>query len=270
MQRLLLFLLCVGSVAASTSLEGVRGVTRLTMGIDISNGIIAPAPASRVRVPPLECVVISGLPQPSDSDFGPGAGPFQWTKDGQPIPGATEPTLIIPLASSTDSGLYGISGFAYPFHATGIKLDVVSEGHLSNYSNRVELAPGDTVAVAGFAVDGTQPKTLLVRGVGPSLSQFDISNPIAQPVIQIFNAEGERIDQVVRVLPIWDFATWFAEAGAFPLLDDGESPAERLDRSFGWWTFEPGSYTVHLRDESQLGGVGLIEIYEVAGSPPTK
>ena len=258
------------SVLANTSLNGVQGVTRLSMGYDVGNGIIAAAPASRVRVPPMECVIISSLPQPAEPGQIGSTGPFQWTKDGELIEGATEPTLLIPLATSADSGYYGVAGLDWPFVATGIHLDVVAEGHLGNYSNRVELAAGDAVAIAGFVVDGTKAKTLMVRGVGPSLTQFSITNPIARPVIQIFNALGERIDQVVRILPIWDFPTWFAEAGAFQLLDEGYGTAEQLDTAFGWWEFEPGSYTVHLRDESQAGGVGLIEIYEVSGMPPTK
>lgn len=265
-----IMLALASSLSASNSLNGVQGVTRLIMGTDIANGIVGPAPASRVRVPPNECVVISGLPVPSKSEFSVGAGPFQWTKNGQPIPDATEATLTIPLATAADNGLYSISGMQWPFIANGIHLNVVSEGHLANYSNRVELAAGDAVAVAGFVVSGTEPKVLLVRGIGPSLAQFEINNPITRPVIQIFNADGERVDQAARIQPVWDFATWFTVVGAFPLIGDGYGEAEQLDRAFGWWTFAPGTYTAQLRDESQLGGTGLIEIYEVPGDPPTK
>lgn len=242
-----------------------RGVTRLVMGVDVGNGIIAAAPPSRVSVPPYEHVILSG-PTP-DADSLLGAGPFQWRKNGQIIPDATAATYDIPLATAADRGLYTVTGLDAPFVTTGIKLNVVPEGHLANQSTRVKLRPGDDVAFLGFVVDGNQSKSLLIRGVGPSLAPLGVTDPIAKPRIQLFDAQGKELAPVARVQPQWNFAAWFASLGAFPLVGQGNEGEETLERAFTWRTFAPGIYSIQLRDASGQGGTGLIEIYEFTDGP---
>ena len=251
------------SVFASTSLNGVEGVTRLSMGIDVSNGIIAPAPASRVRVPPNECVVISRTDFTGDDSAGSVAF---WTKDGETISGGDGNTLTIPLTTSADSGFYSISGLPEPFVATGIHLDVVTEGSFANQSARVHLPSGNSTAILGFVIEGTQDKLVLVRGVGPSLARFGMTGTIAEPEISVFDRAGTRITTAHPEV-IWNFPGFFAAAGAFPLYGNGYTSIERFGVSFDWMTLPPGAYTVQLRDLSQQGGHGLIEVYEIDRGP---
>ena len=227
------------------------GATTLTLGADVANGIVAPAPGSRVRVPPLEQVVMlvpDGWPHP-----------IQWTKDNQPIAGATGRSYVIPLATTVDSGRYNLTGAPFPFITTGITLDVVTAGHLGNFSTRIELAPGATLQTVGFFVNGTVGKNILVRAVGPSLKQFGLTKLVAQPRLRFFDAAGREIGFVHPAVVV-DLDAFFTAVGAFPLLS-GERDA------FDYGEFKPGAYTFQVSDASGQGGTVLVETYEFTAGP---
>lgn len=240
------------ATAIRAQVATVAGVTTLTMGLDVGNGIVPPAPPSRVRVPPYERVY---LVLPDSWTY-----PIQWRKDNQPIAGATGHTLTLPLATSNDSGFYTVTGAPFPFGATGIRLEVVEAGHVGNFSARVELAPGSTSATVGFVVTGQTAKAFFVRAVGPSLKTFGIARPVAEPGFRIFDATGKDLDlNVVRpTVVLFDWAEVFPAAGAFPLAAG--------EKSYRDYTLVPGAYTLQATDNSQQGGTLLLEVYEFPSS----
>lgn len=130
----------------------------------------------------------------------------------------------------------------------------VSTGALLNISTRAWVAAGESVAIAGFTI-ADRPRTLLVRGVGPSLAAFGVTNAIADPVITVFR----------RNMPIYESTDWgqwekaekIAAAelvGAFALQDGSKDAALLIELG-------PGAYTVHMGIESGGPGVGLVEVY---------
>jgi hypothetical protein len=225
-----------------------RGVTTLVMGMDVSNGITTPAPASRVRVPRYERVT---LVAPDGWVY-----PVQWTKDAAPIPGAVGRTLTIPLAADSDTGRYSITGAPFPFVATGISLEVAPSGNIGNFSARFELPAGNATRTIGFVANG-RGKSLLVRAVGPTLKSFGIPNPAPQPRLRFFDASGREFG-FVHVASVVDSAALFRSVGAFPLA--GEDPG---GSSFEYGPFPAGAYTVQVNDASGQGGIVLVEAYEM-------
>jgi sugar lactone lactonase YvrE len=63
---------------------------------------------------------------------------------------------------------------------------------LLNLSTRGTTQGGDDVLIAGFVISGTGPigTTVLVRALGPSLANFGVANPVADPVIELRDASG--------------------------------------------------------------------------------
>lgn len=224
------------------------GTTTLVMNMDVSNGFAPPGPPSHVRVPPGETVVMT-LPDAWSYAI-------QWTKNGVAISGATSRTLAIASASSGDSATYGVTGAPFPFIATGIALDVVPSGHLGNTSSRMDLTATGT-EIAGFVVAGTTPKRLLYRVVGPTLTQFGVTNPAKRPVVTCYDSAGHRVTFVHTAMVI-DLNTLFQSLGAFPI-----SSAELPTLSFDYGTFQPGAYTLHVSDSANAGGTALVEVYEM-------
>ena len=80
----------------------------------------------------------------------------------------------------------------------GINLDVigydlVTTPYLANLSTRAFVQTGDNVMIGGFIVQGTQPKRVILRAIGPELSQYGVPNAMADPTLELHNANGALI-----------------------------------------------------------------------------
>jgi hypothetical protein len=147
---------------------------------------------------------------------------------------------------------------------------------IANFSALVTLPPGGSATV-GFVVPGVVSTALLVRAVGPSLQSFGISNPVAAPDMQVFNAKGTGLyftflTAPVTVQPInggtpivvFPGPNWnaiFGSVGAFPLPG-----GEQAGIAYNYGSFPPGVYTVKLVDDSGKGGTVLFEVYLLSGT----
>jgi len=131
---------------------------------------------------------------------------------------------------------------------------------LVNMSLRGEIGSGDNVIISGFVVSGTSAKRMLIRAVGPELTQFGITDVLEDPQLTIYRSEnGEMI-------PIATSDDWGADpinasefgsrAGAFPLEIESKSSAKVL------W-LEPGLYTAVASSSGEQTGIALVEAYEV-------
>jgi TonB family protein len=120
---------------------------------------------------------------------------------------------------------------------------------------------GANVLTIGFAISGTEPRTVLLRGVGPGLAGFGVTGALPNPRLRLFNNAGIEIADnsgwSVSVTP----PTVFSAVGAFAL------PAVSRDAVL-FFALPPGTYTAQVSAAAGNGtGPALIEAYEVAGSP---
>lgn len=132
---------------------------------------------------------------------------------------------------------------------------------LVNLSSRGPVGNGANALLAGFNVAGTQPKRLLIRGIGPGLTAFGVSGAVAKPVLSVYR--GTTL--------VAQNTGWFtspdasaitaaaAEAGTFALGAVGTPSAD----SAVIVNLTPGLYTAQLTSQDATGGTGLIEIYEL-------
>ena len=141
----------------------------------------------------------------------------------------------------------------------GEPLPLVTNATLVNVSNRARVGTGDDLAITGFVVGGTQPKTVLVRAVGPSLSAFVPTATraalLANPVFTVFNAAGA----VVVTNDDWSNRAELVQAaalvGALPLT------ASSLDAA-ALAVLAPGAYTVVVSGANGTTGIALTEVFE--------
>ena len=123
---------------------------------------------------------------------------------------------------------------------------------LVNLSTRTSLTATQP-AIAGFVVEGSRTRTVLIRAVGPTLSRFGVSNPVADPVLTVFKATATIAENSG-----WGgtaaLAAAFTRVGAFELPASSRDCAELL-------TLEPGNYSA--RAASAAPGEVLLEIYYV-------
>ena len=81
-----------------------------------------------------------------------------------------------------DNNLADTSGAAYVFTGLG---ETVPSIPLLNISTRMNVGTGDNVLIGGFIVVGTEPKKVLLRAIGPSLTAFGVLNALADPTIEL-------------------------------------------------------------------------------------
>lgn len=63
-----------------------------------------------------------------------------------------------------------------------------------NLSIRSFVGTGTNALTVGFAINGTGSKQLLIRAVGPTLGEFDISGFLTNPQLSLFNSAGVMVD----------------------------------------------------------------------------
>jgi hypothetical protein len=161
-----------------------------------------------------------------------------------PTPGVT-PTPT-PGPTATPSGTPGPT--ATPSGTPGPASQAV------NLSTRMRVQTGDNVGIGGFIITGSVTKHLLIRAIGPSLSQFGVSNPLADPVLELhgpgtfvtLNNDNWQDDPVQKAL---------IEATGLQPTNALEAAIEvRLD---------PGNYSAVVSGKNNTVGVGLVEVFDL-------
>jgi hypothetical protein len=129
----------------------------------------------------------------------------------------------------------------------------------TNVSARNRVGTGADILIAGVTISGTSPKTLLIRGVGPTLSIFGVPGVLADPKLAVFNSSQVKIEENDNWSP--SLATVFATVGAFALTPGSKDAALVVSLSPG--PNGSAGYTIQLSGVGGGTGEGLIEVYEV-------
>jgi hypothetical protein len=133
--------------------------------------------------------------------------------------------------------------------------DQTVDSTLANISTRGFVQTGDNVMIGGFTLGNNPASTrIAVRGIGPSLTGFGLSNVLADPTLELHNANGT----IMISNDDWtDDAAMAAQltANGLGLTDPKESGI--------FATLPPGPFTAILAGKSGGTGIGLVEIYNV-------
>ena len=122
-----------------------------------------------------------------------------------------------------------------------------------NLSTRMRVQTGNNVGIGGFIIQGTAPKQVLLRAIGPS-----ITNPpgvLADPVLELHGPAG--------------FSTvtnnnWQEDPAQAVLIQaTGLAPTNNLESAIHA-TLLPGAYTGVVRGNNGTSGIGLVEVYDLS------
>jgi len=123
--------------------------------------------------------------------------------------------------------------------------------HLANISTRMGVGLAENVLIGGFIIQGSQPKRVIVRAIGPSLPG-SIGNALLDPVLELHDSNGE----------IAFNDDWYNSPQANEISGTGLAPTEPLESAIVM-TLSPGNYTAVMYGYDSSQGVGLVEVYEL-------
>src|SRR6478672_1297159 len=115
----------------------------------------------------------------------------------------------------------------------------------------MKVETGDNVGIGGFIITGTDPKQVLLRGIGPSLGSHGVPDPLADPVMELHGPGGFQTltnDNWMDTDPAGIKAT-------------GLAPTDNLESAI-LVTLDPGAYTAIVKGKNNGTGVGLVEVYD--------
>jgi plastocyanin len=135
-------------------------------------------------------------------------------------------------------------------------LDQAAASKLGNISTRGFVDVDDNVMIAGLIAgpgNGTSLK-VLVRALGPTLSDFGVAGALANPTVDLVNSSGT----VIRSNDNWkndsQQRAQIEAAGLAPAHDEEAALVE---------TVAPGAYTAVVRGSGRTTGIALVEAYHV-------
>jgi len=132
---------------------------------------------------------------------------------------------------------------------------------LDNISTRSLVQTGENVMIGGFIVQGTGPKRVIIRAIGPELTQYGIANALANPRLELHNRTGALIgsndDWQTTILGGVITTNQVSE-----IQNSGHAPTAASESAI-IANLQPGNYTAILRGVNNTTGVALVEVYDL-------
>jgi hypothetical protein len=182
-----------------------------------------------------------------------------------------ESAIIVNLppvdASAPGSGLYTaiVRGNN---DATGVALmevydlddSLTTTSQLANISTRGFVSTGDNVLIGGFiSGPGSDDGKVLMRAIGPSLTDAGVSSALQNPTLELFDANGDSIA----------FNDNWQDTAGDEIVGTGLAPSNSSESAI-LSALVAGSYTIIVRGVDDSAGVALVEAYHLPNTGTTE
>jgi hypothetical protein len=166
-------------------------------------------------------------------------------------PTATATATATPTASATATPTATASATVPPSPTPSATPRTAPAPQALNISTRLRVETGENVLIAGYIITGNANKSVVVRGMGPSLSAFGLTGVLLDPVLELRASNGSP----VAMNDNWkDSQRSEIEATLLQPNDDRESVILT--------NLAPAAYTAILTGKNNTSGIGVIEVYD--------
>ncbi len=160
---------------------------------------------------------------------------------------ATGISSLVDLKVGPDGSLY------YLAQGNGGRVfRITAASEALNISSRSRVGTGDNVMIGGFIITGTANKKIIVRAIGPSLQQFGVPNPLANPTLELHASNGALITSNDN----------WRDTQEAEIIKSQLAPTNDLESAI-IATLAPGTYTAIVQGNSGASGAGLVEVYDL-------
>jgi hypothetical protein len=136
----------------------------------------------------------------------------------------------------------------------------IAQTNLGNISTRSLVQTGEHVMIGGFIVQGTGTKRVIMRAIGPELTQFGITDVLANPRLELYNGTGALIgtndDWQTTII-----GGVITRNQVSDIQNSGLAPTEANESAI-IADLQPGNYTAIVRGVNDTTGVALVEVYD--------
>ena len=136
-----------------------------------------------------------------------------------------------------------------------------TDSKLDNISTRSFVQINDNVMIGGFIVAGNRPKRVIIRAIGPELTQFGVPNVLADPTLELHDGTGALIASNDN----WQttiIGGIIMNDQVQAILNSGRSPGDPRESAI-IANLPAGNYTAIVRGVNGTTGVALVEVYDL-------
>jgi cyclophilin family peptidyl-prolyl cis-trans isomerase len=208
--------------------------------------------------PTLELHDSSGAIIASNDDWG-SAPNRQDLSDVALAPASAQESAILTTVPSNTSGVTYTAVLRGVNNTTGVGLVEVYDldsgpgSTLLNVSTRGDVSAEPNVLIGGFTLGGTESKKIIVRAIGPSLTQFGVQNALQNPTLELRNAQGALVDSN---------DDWMNSPQKAEIQSSGLAPTDTSESAV-LQTLPAGAYTGIVRGVNGGTGVGVVQVYQL-------
>ena len=148
-------------------------------------------------------------------------------------------------------------GYSVPVSGNGTYNVTFSGGGVTTAHRTATVAGGRNVLIAGFIVTGSQPKKVILRAIGPSLSFPD---RLANPYLELHNKSGALLETNDN---------WQQSPNKQAIIDSTIPPSNALESAIVR-TLPPDRYSAVMRGVGNGVGLGLLELYDLSPTANSK
>ena len=179
---------------------------------------------------------------------------------------APKDDLEAAIVATLDAGRSYTAIFKGTGTATGIGVVEVFDlapnagSELANISTRGQVGVDAKILIGGFIAQGATPQKVAVRAIGPSLAAFGITGVLADPTLELRDAQGA----LLMANDNWkDDATQAAALTQNKIAPTNDAEAALIA------IVPAGNYTAQVRGKDNTTGVAIVEAYNLKPSKPT-
>ena len=127
--------------------------------------------------------------------------------------------------------------------------------HLLNIATRTHVSTEEQVLIAGFIITGTDPKQVIIRGIGPSLNGAGVT--LSDPTLELHQGNTTLVTND-------NWKTRSDSTSQQALIEATHLQPTNDSESAILMTLSPGAYTAILAGKNGGAGVGVVEVYDLA------